>query len=661
MSQYQAPSSNRRRPLEDPPLPKGFTSIRDILDDRYRSKKVSVIGVVKDYLLPRSTAGPDWKSKIILYDQSTEEEGKAIDLDVFLPKDEMPEVKAGDIVVASMVIRQEWQGSPGLKTIRDLSNIHVYDALRIANCRGTRSARGALKPSSRRVYRNPDQKEDEYVLWLYNKIGNVPDRELVASRAEQTLNVRDKFTLLQNVEVRKFADLIVQVVKEPYDLGDMMTLWVSDYTENSDFFHKTNSDADWIDGKPIRDGDAYGYTDKWSKSKSSMAGDKKWLGPYGKRSIQLTCWEPHAGFIRSNVQVRDWLHLHNVKIGRGKISYTNIEGFLHTSRDHPDKIYVRVLDPEADRETLDPRLIEAIRRKRDYERDHKKTLNGGTKRKAKGSKSQSENSEGRRKRQREGKARALQEQEAKQEALLGLNGHIKCEHADKKPVSLSSILEPVRYDITFELPFTCAKYRTQARVVDFHPASLQDFAVSRKTTEFSCLSDNGNSDSSDSSERTGKTFWEWRFALKLEEVSSTSTNGKKPASAWVLVDNLEGQLLTDLDALDLRSNGNANVLEMLRQRMFILWGDLEERKSASEGNKSNTRWPEPPAISDDEDDGGGPEHVPGLSQASNKPFACCIRQYGVKVTAEEGEEANAGEGKKWQRVFGLFGIKIATD
>lgn len=679
MSRYQPPSSNRRKPLEDPPLPKGFTSIRDILDGRNRSKKVSVIGVVKDYLLPRSTAGPgekhrasslrinclltlaDWKSKIILYDQSTEEEGKAIDLDVFLPEDEMPEVKAGDIVIASMVIRQEWQGSPGLKTIKDVADIHVYDAPRIANCRGTRSARGALKSSSRRVHRKPDQKDDEYVLWLYNKIGNVPDREQVASRAEQTLNLKNKFSLLQNVQDHKFADLIVQVVKEPYDLGDMMTLWVSDYTENSDFFHKTNSDSDWTGGKPIRDGDPYGYTDKWSKPKSSIAADEKWLGPYGKRSIQLTCWEPHAGFIRSNVQVRNWLHLRNVEIGHGKISVTNLEGFLRTDRDYPDRVYVRVLDSEADRERLDPRLIEAIRRKRDYEKDRKQTLKGGTMRKTGGSNPQSENSEGRRKRKREEKARALQEREAKQDALFGLNDHIKCEHADKKLVPLSSILEPIRYDTTVELPFTCAKYRTQARVVDFHPASLQDFAASRKNNEFDCLSDNSDSDSSKSSERTGVTVWEWRFALKLEEASSTPTNGKKPASAWVLVDNLEGQLLTDLDALDLRADGNANVLEMLRQRLFILWGDLEESKSAAEARKSNTSWKQRPALSDDEDNGGGTGHVPGLSQTSNKPFACCIRQYGVKITAEEGEEANAGEGKKWQRVFGLFGIKIATD
>ncbi|ROV87692.1 hypothetical protein VMCG_10565 [Cytospora schulzeri] len=644
-----------------PPLPKGFTSIRDVLDGKFSSKIVSVIGVVKDYLLPRSTAGPDWKSRISLYDHSTEEEGNAISLEVFLPKDQMPDVQAGDIIIASRVTRQEWQGSPSLKSNHYASDIHVYDAPRIASCRGARSARGALKPSSREVHRNPEQEDEEYVLWLYNKIDNVPDREQVASRAEQTLNIKDKFTLLQDAEYRKFADLIVQVVKEPYDLGDKMTLWVSDYTENSNLFNKTNNASDWTDGMPIRDGDAYGYTSKWSKPARSTAAEEKWMGPCGHMSIQLTCWEPHADFIRSNVQVRDWIHLHNVEIGHGKSGVMNMEGFLRTDRHYPGRVYVKVLDSEADRETLDPRLIEAIRRKRDYEKHHRQTLKGNTKTKGEGPKPQSGNRDGRRKRKREEKARELREQEAKQEALLGLNDHIKCEHADKKPVPLSSILEPVRYDTTFELPFTCAKYRTQARVVDFHPASLQDFAVRRKIKEYACLSDNSESDSSTSSERTVKSVWEWRFALKLEEASSTSAKGKKPASLWVVVDNLEGQLLTDLDAVDLRSDDHVNVLEMLRQRMFILWGDLEERKSDIEARKSNICWKKPPAHSDDEDNGGGAGHVPSLSQTSNKPFTCCIRQYGVKVMAEEGEEANAGDGKKWQRVFGLFGIKIASD
>lgn len=571
----------------------------------------------------------------------------------------MPEVQAGDIVIASMATRQRWNGTPSLLTSKTVTDIHVYDAQRVANCRGARSAGDALKPPRRRVHRKPDQKENEYALWLFNKVGQVPDRDQVAHRAAQTLNLRDKFTLLQDVEYRKFADLIVQVVKEPFDLGDLMTLWVSDYTENSGFFNKTDNDSEWVDGKPIRDGDAFGYTNKWRKSTGSMAAEEKWLGPHGKRSIQVTCWEPHADFIRKNVRVRDWIHLRNVEIGLGK-NNTNTEGFLHGDREYPDRIYVRVLDSGADRETIDPRLKEAIRRKRDLEREHKRASKEGEKRKAEGP-PQNGNCDARRKRKRD-KARALQEKESNQEALLGLNDQIKCEHTEKTPVPLSTILEPVRYDTTFELPFICANYRAQARVVDFHPASLQDFAASRTTHEYDMLSDNEDADSSASSQPTGNLIWEWRFALKLEEVSPTPTKGKKPASAWVIVDNLQGQLLTDLDALDLRSKANADILERLRQRMFILWGDLEEHKSAvEERNRKLASLEQRPAFSDDGHDAGRTEQVPSLSHASNTPFMCCIRQYGVKVKAEEDEEANAGEGKKWQRVFGLFGVKIASD
>ncbi|KAK7749719.1 hypothetical protein SLS53_000298 [Cytospora paraplurivora] len=631
----------------------------------------------------------DWKSKITLFDQTLEEwsEGnKGIVLNLFWQdQHQLPKVEAGDVVIASLVTRQHRNGEPSLITNKGKTDVHVYDGQRIANCKGSRSARDAFKPPSKKVHRELDQKQHEYVLWLYGKIndlGHVPDKEVVAAMAERTVDINKKFSLLQDVKIKKFADLIVQVVEAPYDLGDRMTIWVSDYTKNEGFFDKISNDSDWIDGKPIRDGDPYGYTSKWSNHTNPMQADEKWLGPYGKRSMQVTCWEPHSDFVRNNVQAGDWIHLRNVQIDYGK-NGSNIEGKLRTDRQYPSRLYVNVLDNRKDRETLDPRLLDAIRRKRDYGKDHKQTLKGGTKRKSEGS-AQSSNAKIRRKILREQKAKMLQEQEAKQkskqdskqdskqqskqkskqEAALGLNDLIKCENADKEIVPFPSILEPVRYDTTFELPFTCAKYRTLARVVDFHPANLEDFAASRKISEFHVLSDNSDgdsdSDSSSASENDGRRIWEWRFALKLEEASSTSGKGRKPASAWVLVDNAEAQLLTDLDANDLRSEDNAGLLERLRQQMFILWGDLEERKAAIEARKGKNGWTKAPPLSDEEDNVADTGHGPGLLQASNKAFACCIRQYGVKVVEEDGE-GNAGERTKWQRIFGLFGTKICSD
>lgn len=46
------------------------------------------------------------------------------------------------------------------------------------------------------------------------------------------------------------------------------------------------------------------------------------------------------------------------------------------------------------------------------------------------------------------------------------------------------------------------------------------------------------------------------------------------------------------------------------------------------------------------------------SMLSNIPFACCIRQYGVRVREPDPLRADAGKGRRWERVFGLFGTKI---
>jgi protection-of-telomeres protein 1 len=43
---------------------------------------------------------------------------------------------------------------------------------------------------------------------------------------------------------------------------------------------------------------------------------------------------------------------------------------------------------------------------------------------------------------------------------------------------------------------------------------------------------------------------------------------------------------------------------------------------------------------------------------TNKGFSCCIQQYGVKVSEINDDLADAGEGVRWQRMYGLFGTII---
>jgi len=45
-------------------------------------------------------------------------------------------------------------------------------------------------------------------------------------------------------------------------------------------------------------------------------------------------------------------------------------------------------------------------------------------------------------------------------------------------------------------------------------------------------------------------------------------------------------------------------------------------------------------------------------ETKNLGFTCCIKQYGVKVKEDDPAKANAGDGYKWQRMFGLFGTLI---
>lgn len=154
---------------------------------------------------------------------------------------------------------------------------------------------------------------------------------------------------------------------------------------------------------------------------------------------------------------------------------------------------------------------------------------------------------------------------------------------------------------------------------------------------------------------------------------------------------------------------------MLREVLFRLWGDLEEKKSAflnmqndraskAAGNStaSNARTDKPKALaakpgddlppdSDDEStsrakasrtstkeapkerdmnnntesnhlDKNKSDTDPSTAISSlpitNKGFTCCIQQYGIKVPEKSCSKADAGRGFRWKRIFGLFGTQI---
>lgn len=211
------------------------------------------------------------------------------------------------------------------------------------------------------------------------------------------------------------------------------------------------------------------------------------------------------------------------------------------------------------------------------------------------------------------------------------------------------------------LPFQNVKTRATVRVVDYFPEELADFSKPvTDSSELDGLSDVERDATSDidglslphTPERLTK--WEWRFGLVLEDASTFQSAGQKPRLKVFLAAE-DADFLLKLDATDLRADPQS--LDELKEKLFLLWGDLEEQKTtAYESAKAN--------IGQAED---------RLTQQINitsrgRPFECCLMEYGTKVNDDDDDDDEVPEtgdgkekqciGKDWKRRWRLFGTTI---
>ncbi|KAF7550920.1 hypothetical protein G7046_g7869 [Stylonectria norvegica] len=684
--------------VPDQPLPPGFVEIRDVLDGKFKIKsKVNLVGVVVDFRVPIATRRTDWKCQMRLIDSSVQYEGLSIQFNVFRPENEMPTVSGGDVVlIKSVTVNQYQMDSISLMTSWD-TKIYVYTAAEIP--RFPRPAERALKPPSKPNTLPPSKNENEYVSYMFHTIDktSVPDESTFEVMKIQSANVKEKYSELKDVSEGGFYDIIAQVVKEPYDLVDKFTLHVSDYTENQQFFHyDVDAGSNATAG---RDGDEFGYTTKFTKSSDFDVG---WKGPLGKRTLQVTVYEPHATAIRETPRLLGrWVRIRNLQIKYGK-NAIYFEGFLREDRkSRGPTIRIELLETD-DPENLDPRLKDAIRRKRDHERTKKDLAKGisnateaGKKRKAEmppESDTRKPNSRKKRNASRAGKSKKKDTVEAvaphavespqtakppqatyppQVAGFLNSQGKFKCEHENEPATSVEDMLQPIFHTttidgqaITLQLPFANTNFRANVRVVDFMPRDIKDFAFPKKQSEYDALSDNDESESSGSESEqdvmtdfTTKRDWEWRFFLELEDAVVPENQEKK--RVWVVVDNSAAQCLVNLDASNLRHDSKN--LEALRKRMWPLWGELEEHRSLEEAKRAKStkaaKENKPPMDSADEEEPA--PKAASKNKAMNRPFPCCIRQYGIKVGEADPAKADAGEGRRWDRVYSMFGTKIS--
>ncbi|OAA66122.1 telomere-binding alpha subunit central domain protein [Cordyceps fumosorosea ARSEF 2679] len=604
-----------------PPQVASFTTIDQVLDGKVAAgARINVIGLVIDFRAPVPTRGTDFKAQIRFYDESTQDDddAKSLTISIFREPNAIPQPDCGDVVVIfGAKVVQFFNSEPCLLTHRT-TDIYVFSASNFP--KPPQDAKIALQSPLKSASRALTDADFAHVSAFYHRLGKdrLPTAAEYHSMVQSSTQVKEKFSLFKDVDCGRFVDVIAEVVKEPYDLGDRFTLWISDYTEHSNFFNFTHN----LDNLRA---DPYNYT------VGSKTTDNDWKGPYGKRSLQITCWEPHAEAIKANkITVGSWVSIRNLQIKWGRNS-NNLEGFLRGDQRFPTKVYISLLNID-DRDSMDDRLIETLRRRRDYDREKKKQL----------------------------------------KSITDAAKAVRCEN-DRQPLStVAELLEQVYFETLIgkdaaklPLPFTNASYRASVRVKNYLPHKLEDFAFARLEGDvYDVLSDPeyDSSSSDDDNEEDMNSYvtsekiigWEWRFHLLLEDAQDADAN------VWVTVDNHAAQCLLAMDACDLR-NSRA-VLSRLREKMFHLWGDLEELKTCKLQGRAaaerRARANGPPADSSDVEEAAAAASSEA-EMPSNLPFSCCIKQYGVTVREADEDKADAGKGRRWQRMYGLFGTQIA--
>jgi protection-of-telomeres protein 1 len=204
---------------------------------------------------------------------------------------------------------------------------------------------------------------------------------------------------------------------------------------------------------------------------------------------------------------------------------------------------------------------------------------------------------------------------------------------------------------TYHLPFINALHHIKARVVDFYPPKLVDFAVQISHDDDD--DDNKSEYSVDMIWHESSPRWEWFFALQVEEVSprlAAVKDAPPPNRIWLNVGHMEAQYLLGNavdDPADLREN--TTLLNQLREKLYILWGDLEEQKrSEDEDGDGERKTAKRAKLNEEQQQTDAQEQQP-----SNLPFNCCLREYGVRR-----DGGNADEVANWERQYMMFGVTI---
>ncbi|KAE9983550.1 hypothetical protein BLS_004132 [Venturia inaequalis] len=391
-----------------------------------------------------------------------------------------------------------------------------------------------------------------------------------------------KFSLLKDIQNGTYVSLVGEV-RKLWGTRNGTQMYLTDYTSNSLLFEYKPDDGQ-AEGQ---DGDDHGYLSNMQK--------RGWKGPLGKMTIQITLWPPHDYFVNTEVVEGDIVLVRNMHVAfQGKY----LEGKLHTDQKFPQQVDVRKIPSN------DPLAVAMKDRQTQYEEQKLAAENRLP------AKSRAEKKK--KKKKKKAALEALQQNEEGEGTLdsptdvvggIGLtkkakvNANVVSGNVHQPCLTLSEFIDTPHLQTQdasgnpMTLPFVNQRVRSRVRVVDFAPEKIEDFAQ--------CMSDEKyNNMPAGRAANNNQNVWEWCFDILVEDAKPTP--GEEPVQLPLQVFGDEAIKLLEIAPVDLRKN--RHILKLLKEKLFTLWGNLEELRSA-----------------------GDMEAVP-----SNTPFDCCIQEFGVQ-------------------------------
>ena len=345
-------------------LPKGFVDVSTALTRK--NGEVNVMGRVTDFQVPKPSRGTDWMSTFTLTDAITAggyDEGLRVKY--FKPSErEHPQIRShGDIVVVRNLPIKEFNGAIGGLSTKSTS----WTVFPVASVpEKAPPNRLAIKNFKLPTTEEPKYSEMLYAIELCNSrdrsldqssgipISSMDSSVLSASSIEKptqgtvssaktggraSTGARDKFSLIKDLQVDKFYDIVGQVVKS-YANNNRLEMYVTDYTSNKLLYRH-----DWD-------------KEENNNYSSSISKSKKWPGPYGQLTLMTTLWPPHSDFADGSIKPGHFVFMQNVHIKFDRDG--KMEGAIHEDRYYRSKVLIRVLNDD------DERVRNVLRRKKEY-------------------------------------------------------------------------------------------------------------------------------------------------------------------------------------------------------------------------------------------------------------------------------------------------------